>query len=81
MSGLTGTEAAAALLDVISEIRNRYDELTNSQKRIAETIVEDPEFLALRAGNRDRQTIYGLEGRHAHLPQLHAEGNQTRRIR
>lgn len=31
---------------VISELRRRYDELTNSQKRIAETIVEDPEFVA-----------------------------------
>jgi DNA-binding MurR/RpiR family transcriptional regulator len=35
-----------AAQDVISELRNRYDELTNSQKRIAETIVEDPEFVA-----------------------------------
>jgi DNA-binding MurR/RpiR family transcriptional regulator len=32
--------------NVISELRQRYDELTNSQKRIAETIVEDPEFVA-----------------------------------
>jgi DNA-binding MurR/RpiR family transcriptional regulator len=32
--------------DVISELRRRYDELTNSQKRIAETIVEDPQFVA-----------------------------------
>jgi DNA-binding MurR/RpiR family transcriptional regulator len=32
--------------DVISELRQRYDELTNSQKRIAETIVDDPEFVA-----------------------------------
>jgi DNA-binding MurR/RpiR family transcriptional regulator len=32
--------------DVISGLRRRYDELTNSQKRIAETIVEDPNFVA-----------------------------------
>lgn len=32
--------------DVITGLRRRYDELTNSQKRIAETIVEDPEFVA-----------------------------------
>lgn len=32
--------------DVIGELRHRYDELTNSQKRIAEMIVEDPEFVA-----------------------------------
>lgn len=32
--------------DVLSEVRQRYDELTNSQKRIAEAIVEDPEFVA-----------------------------------
>lgn len=32
--------------DVITNLRRRYDELTNSQKRIAETIVEDPEFVA-----------------------------------
>jgi DNA-binding MurR/RpiR family transcriptional regulator len=32
--------------DVITELRRRYDELTSSQKRIAETIVEDPEFVA-----------------------------------
>jgi DNA-binding MurR/RpiR family transcriptional regulator len=32
--------------DVISQLRRRYDELTNSQKRIAETIVDDPEFVA-----------------------------------
>jgi DNA-binding MurR/RpiR family transcriptional regulator len=32
--------------DVISELRRRYDELTNSQKRIAETIVDDPQFVA-----------------------------------
>lgn len=32
--------------DVSSELRRRYDELTHSQKRIAETIVEDPAFVA-----------------------------------
>ena len=32
--------------DVIAELRHRYDELTHSQKRIAEAIVEDPEFIA-----------------------------------
>jgi DNA-binding MurR/RpiR family transcriptional regulator len=32
--------------DVISELRRNYDELTQSQKRIAEAIVEDPEFVA-----------------------------------
>ncbi len=32
--------------DVLTELRRRYDELTNSQKRIAEAIVEDPEFVA-----------------------------------
>jgi DNA-binding MurR/RpiR family transcriptional regulator len=32
--------------DVIDELRKRYDELTHSQKRIAEAIVEDPEFVA-----------------------------------
>ncbi len=32
--------------DVVSELRHRYDELTHSQKRIAEAIVEDPEFIA-----------------------------------
>jgi DNA-binding MurR/RpiR family transcriptional regulator len=37
---------AAAHEDVISGLRRRYDELTNSQKRIAETIVEDPNFVA-----------------------------------
>jgi len=32
--------------DVLSEVRRRYDELTHSQKRIAESIVEEPEFVA-----------------------------------
>jgi DNA-binding MurR/RpiR family transcriptional regulator len=38
------TEAAHE--SVISGLRRRYDELTDSQKRIAETIVEDPHFVA-----------------------------------
>lgn len=32
--------------DVIEELRRRYDELTDSQKRIAEAIVEDPDLVA-----------------------------------
>lgn len=32
--------------DVISALRHSYDELTRSQKRIAEAIVDDPEFVA-----------------------------------
>lgn len=32
--------------DVIQAVRRSYDELTRSQKRIAETIVDDPEFVA-----------------------------------
>lgn len=32
--------------DVIEELRKKYDELTDSQKRIAEAIVEDPDFVA-----------------------------------
>jgi DNA-binding MurR/RpiR family transcriptional regulator len=32
--------------DVLNAVRRKYDELTHSQKRIAETIVEDPEFVA-----------------------------------
>ena len=38
--------APAAAPDVVTEMRHRYDELTQSQKRIAEAIVEDPEFVA-----------------------------------
>jgi DNA-binding MurR/RpiR family transcriptional regulator len=45
-----GTEpvqpADGAAPGVITELRRRYDELTHSQKRIAETIVEDPRFVA-----------------------------------
>ena len=32
--------------DVIQSLRKSYDELTRSQKLIAEAIVEDPEFVA-----------------------------------
>jgi DNA-binding MurR/RpiR family transcriptional regulator len=32
--------------DVLNAVRRKYDELTLSQKRIAEAIVEDPEFVA-----------------------------------
>jgi DNA-binding MurR/RpiR family transcriptional regulator len=32
--------------NVIADLRRSYDELTRSQKRIAEAIVEDPEFVA-----------------------------------
>jgi DNA-binding MurR/RpiR family transcriptional regulator len=32
--------------DVIEELRTKYDQLTQSQKRIAEAIVEDPQFVA-----------------------------------
>jgi DNA-binding MurR/RpiR family transcriptional regulator len=36
----------ASQQDVLSAVRKKYDELTHSQKRIAEAIVEDPEFVA-----------------------------------
>jgi DNA-binding MurR/RpiR family transcriptional regulator len=32
--------------DVLTAVRRRYDDLTHSQKRIAEAIVEDPQFVA-----------------------------------
>ena len=38
--------APAGAGDVVTELRHRFDELTQSQKRIAEAIVEDPEFVA-----------------------------------
>jgi DNA-binding MurR/RpiR family transcriptional regulator len=44
MSELAANEASRD--DVIASLRERYDELTDSQKRIAETIVEDPQFVA-----------------------------------
>jgi DNA-binding MurR/RpiR family transcriptional regulator len=37
---------APASPDVIQAVRRTYDELTRSQKRIAEAIVDDPEFVA-----------------------------------
>src|SRR5690349_14150311 len=37
---------AAPATDVIGAVRRSYDELTRSQKRIAEAIVDDPEFVA-----------------------------------
>ena len=46
MSGSDSVVAHGATQDVIAELRQRYDELTNSQKRIAETVVDDPEFVA-----------------------------------
>jgi DNA-binding MurR/RpiR family transcriptional regulator len=36
----------APMGDVWETVRGKYDKLTNSQKRIAETIIEDPEFVA-----------------------------------
>jgi DNA-binding MurR/RpiR family transcriptional regulator len=33
-------------LDVLNSVRKKYDDLTQSQKRIAEAIVEDPQFVA-----------------------------------
>lgn len=38
--------SAKSSADVIEELRKRYDELTDSQKRIAEAIVEDPDYVA-----------------------------------
>lgn len=42
----TSSRSGASEKDVITQLRHRYDQLTNSQKRIAETVVEDPEFVA-----------------------------------
>lgn len=42
----SSTTAPATPEDVISELRRSFDVLTDSQKRIAEVIVEDPEFVA-----------------------------------
>ena len=44
--GATGSDTAEGDQDVLSAVRRKYDELTHSQKRIAEAIVEDPEFVA-----------------------------------
>ncbi len=41
-----GTGNGAANPSVITELRSRYDILTHSQKRIAETIVNNPSFVA-----------------------------------
>lgn len=38
--------------DVLTSVRRQYDHLTNSQKRIAEAIVEDPEFVAFATVDR-----------------------------
>ena len=43
---------ANADADVIQAVRRAYDELTRSQKRIAEAIVEDPEFVAFATVDR-----------------------------
>lgn len=41
-----GTPVQSPPADVIQAVRHAYDELTKSQKRIAEAIVDDPEFVA-----------------------------------
>lgn len=46
MNVVSDTAPDDGAANVISELRRRYDELTHSQKRIAEVIVEDPEFVA-----------------------------------
>jgi DNA-binding MurR/RpiR family transcriptional regulator len=49
MSIDTGKQAAdgqTKVKGVIADLRKRFDELTDSQKRVAETIVEDPQFVA-----------------------------------
>jgi DNA-binding MurR/RpiR family transcriptional regulator len=45
-SGAVSFNPADSEQDVLSAVRRKYDELTHSQKRIAEAIVEDPEFVA-----------------------------------
>ena len=45
-SGGVSFNPADSEQDVLSAVRRKYDELTHSQKRIAEAIVEDPEFVA-----------------------------------
>lgn len=45
-TGVDGRRGTLSDNDVISDLRRAYDELTQSQKRIAEAIVEDPEFVA-----------------------------------
>lgn len=46
MGRVSPPNASTADSDVIQALRDSYDELTKSQKRIAEAIVEDPEFVA-----------------------------------
>ncbi len=43
---MNATEDTRTAADVIQSLRKSYDELTRSQKLIAEAIVEDPEFVA-----------------------------------
>jgi DNA-binding MurR/RpiR family transcriptional regulator len=43
--------------DVIISLRRRYDELTQSQKRIAELIVEDPEFVSFATVDKFAQRL------------------------
>lgn len=43
--------------DVLSAVRRKYDELTYSQKRIAEAIVEDPEFVAFATVDKLAQRL------------------------
>ena len=45
-AGAVQSDPADGEQDVLSAVRRKYDELTHSQKRIAEAIVEDPEFVA-----------------------------------
>lgn len=41
------SQMTTAPIDSVAEtVRSKYDKLTNSQKRIAEAIIEDPEFVA-----------------------------------
>ena len=42
----TGRRSDNGSANAITELRSRYDILTHSQKRIAETIVDDPSFVA-----------------------------------
>ncbi|MBS1241014.1 MAG: N-acetylmannosamine kinase [Gemmatimonadetes bacterium] len=43
--------------DVIETVRRQYDGLTPSQKRIAQTVVEDPEFVAFATVDRVAQRL------------------------
>lgn len=45
------------LTSVIETVRKRYDDLTPSQKRIAQTIVEDPEFVAFATVDKVAQRL------------------------